>query len=407
MADLLALSQKALKVCDDLALFSEVEGQIHRTYLSPPMREVHRYLQAWMAELGMLSHIDAVGNLTGIYSALEADAPRFYLGSHLDTVPNAGKYDGILGVVLALCAIEALEGQKLPFALEVIGFSEEEGVRFKKPFFGSLAFVGQFDKQFLSLKDDQSISLAERIQGYGLKPEDIPKAQHYPKSLGYLEVHIEQGPVLEAKHLPLAVVSAIAGQSRFNLHFMGKANHAGTTPMNLRHDALTAAASFILAVESLAQETLGLVATVGKVSVLPGAGNIVPGEVELSLDVRHAEDTVRLKAIEMLLHQANMMATARGIDLEIKPISEQKAVNMSAELMKDLLQAMQQEGYIPLSLVSGAGHDAMIVASSMPTAMIFLRSPKGLSHHPEESVIPEDVHAALKVVVRFLKQLKI
>ncbi|MER3479356.1 MAG: allantoate amidohydrolase [Meiothermus sp.] len=398
------LAQTVLERCDRLALCTEVPGQIKRTFLSRPMHQVHRWVGGWMEEAGMRVRLDAVGNLIGTYPASTPKAPRLLIGSHLDSVPDAGRYDGVLGVLLGVALVEWLAGRRLGFALEVVGFSEEEGVRFGVPFLGSRAFAGSFDPGLLELTDAAGVSVAQAIRNFGLNPAEIAPADG--EYLGYLEFHIEQGPQLEAEGLPLGIVEAIVGQSRLELEFTGQAAHAGTTPMHLRRDALAGAARLVGEVEDLARQTPGLVATVGQMVVEPGAGNVIPGRVRLSLDVRHARDEVRLEALQRLAHVARRIAQERGLGVALAPKLEQPAVPMDGPLQSLLAQAMRDLGYSPYKLPSGAGHDAMILARRMRPAMLFLRSPGGHSHNPQEAVLPEDVEAALKVGMGFLERLE-
>ena len=271
-----------------------------------------------MNRLGMTSHVDAAGNLRGLYSCRQAQAPRLVIGSHIDTVPDAGAYDGVLGVVIALALIEnlaeALTGL-LSYDIEVVAFSEEEGVRFSTPFIGSRALIGDIDAELLRHTDVKGATLSEAIETFGLDPSKITDAVLHPASFAFVEFHIEQGPVLENLGLSLGVVEEIAGQSRYELTFYGQANHAGTSPMHLRRDALAGAAEWITAVERHAQITAGLVATVGRVEVAPGATNVIPGDVCASLDIRHASDSVRLAALNALLQEADRIASLRGLRL--------------------------------------------------------------------------------------------
>ena len=245
----------------------------------------------------MTVRVDAVGNLRGVWPGLTADSLRLLIGSHLDTVPNAGAFDGILGVVLGIAVVEQLRGQHLPFAIEVIGFSEEEGVRFNKPFLGSLALIGKLDPETLARTDRNGITVAEAIRNYGLDPANLRDAIMTDEAFAYLEIHIEQGPILESEGASLGIVEALVGQTRMQLTFTGHANHAGTSPMHLRHDAMAAAADWIVAVEAYANAHTGLVATVGKVETFPGAGNVIAGKVTASLDGRHANDQTRQLAV--------------------------------------------------------------------------------------------------------------
>src|SRR5580704_14037610 len=230
-------AEKVITRCRQIAACTEVPGETTRPFLSPPMREVHTLLRQWMETAGMTVHIDAIGNLRGLYPGITPNTPRLLIASHLDTVPNAGAFDGILGVALGVSIIEELRGQHLPFAIEVIGFSEEEGVRFSKPFLGSLALIGKLDAETLTRTDTNGTSIAEAIRNFGLNPDDLPAAALSPETFAYLEFHIEQGPILESESQPLGIVDAIAGQTRLQLTFTGQSNHAGTTPMHLRRDA--------------------------------------------------------------------------------------------------------------------------------------------------------------------------
>jgi len=358
-----------------------------------------------MNELGMSVRVDALGNLIGHYPGQTPEAPLFLMGSHVDTVRDAGLYDGPLGVLLALALVKGLGGQRLPMALEVIAFSEEEGVRYGVPFLGSKAVVGRFETCYLRLKDDRGQTVEEAIRNFGLDPARIPQAAYEPARVrGYLEFHIEQGPVLEALGSPLGIVEAIVGQSRLEVAFRGKAGHAGTTPMHLRRDALAGAAEWMTLVEREARAESGLVATVGLISALPGAANVIPGEVRMSLDVRHQYDEVRSLAVAHLVTRAQQVAQRRGLELAYQILYEQPAVPCDPSLNEQLEQATQALGFPVHRLVSGAGHDAMILASLCPSTMLFLRSPEGLSHHPEESVWPEDVRAAIQVGLDFLER---
>jgi len=393
--------------CQTLARFSEDSGSIRRTFLSPPMRECHREIAGWVAPLGATSRVDAVGNLRMLYPAENADAPRMMIGSHLDTVPNAGAYDGVLGVVLPIALLGALNGRKLPFEIEVVGFSEEEGVRFSTPFIGSRALVGSLDEDLLRRQDAQGISIRRAIEDFGLNPAEIAQAamRDQDSVLGYVEFHIEQGPVLDNVGRPLGVVEAIAGQSRMELTFVGHANHAGTTPMNLRHDALAAAAEWIGAVERRALSSTGLVATVGAIQAKPGAMNVIAGETRLSLDVRHRHDETRNAAVDYLVQLAEDVAKHRRLRVQCAVLMDQRAVPMDPFLVSEVEQAVSKAGCEPCRMVSGAGHDAMILAEKVPTAMIFLRTPGGISHDPAESVEVGDVAKAIDCGLHLLDQL--
>jgi len=402
---------EVIRWCRRLAKLSEDPHAITRTFLSLPMRDVHTALATWMAKLGMSVRVDAAGNLRGVYPARTSQAQasavrRFYIGSHLDTVPNGGAFDGVLGTVLAIALVELLGGRRFAFAIEVVGFSEEEGVRFGAPFLGSRALAGTFDSALLDRTDEHGRSMREAIRHFGLDPGRIPDAEAPSGALGYLEFHIEQGPVLENLNLPLAVVDVISGQSRAELTFDGVAGHAGTTPMHMRKDALLAAAAWIAEVERLALATPGLVATVGKISVEPGAGNVVPGRATASIDVRHADDQLRTRSVERLARAADEIAAQRGLKMTWAPRLDQASVAMDDSMVAMLDRALERTGAPHHRMSSGAGHDAMVLAAKMPACMLFLRCEGGISHHPAENVGDGDVAAALDAGVAFLDELE-
>jgi allantoate deiminase len=399
------LAEKVISRCRTLASFSEDAGSTRRTFLSPPMHDVHREITRWLAPLGANVRIDAVGNLRAVYPAHETPASTLLIGSHLDTVPNAGAFDGILGVVLAVTLLEALEHERLPYSIEILGFSEEEGVRFGVPFIGSRALVGRIGDDLLNTKDASEITVRKAIEQFGLDPRQISQAVMQPNACAYLEFHIEQGPVLEKLGLPLAAVEAIAGQTRMEFTFIGRANHAGTTPMNLRFDAVAAAAEWITLVERMAKETHGLVATVGSVKTMPGATNVIAGEASLTLDVRHRDDAVRTRAVEDLTQVAQQIAQRRGMSVHSSQRLNQTAVAMDPFLIDQIEQSIRSAGCTPHRMVSGAGHDAMILAEKIPSAMIFLRTPGGISHDPSESVAVDDVAKAIECGLHLLYQL--
>ena len=395
----------AIAECRIIAAMSELPERTQRRFLTPPMRDVHAHLRGRMEALEMTAHVDAAGNLRGLWRPAGAGAHRFMLGSHIDTVPDAGAFDGVLGVTLAVELVGIAQELELPLAIEVVAFSEEEGVRYGTPFLGSRAVAGRFDTALLTLTDAEGISMEAAMRAFGLDPGLIGEAAMDADAIGFLEIHIEQGPVLEAEALRLAAVTAIVGQTRLNLTFGGQANHAGTTPMHLRRDALAAAAEWITAVEALALKTDGLVATVGRVSVEPNAGNVVPGVAQVSLDLRHCHDATRVAAVEELVARAGAIAERRRLSLERTDRLDQPAVPMDERLTAILTGAMEAAGYPAKTMPSGAGHDAMVMAARVPAAMLFLRSPGGISHHPSETVLEEDVEAALHAGREFLLRL--
>jgi allantoate deiminase len=397
-------ASRATAECLQIAAMTEVPGRITRRFLTPPMREVHAFLRNKMEALGMTVTIDAIGNMRGLWQPREG-SKRLVLGSHVDTVPDAGAFDGVLGVAAALEFVSLAQEMALPFAVEVIAFSEEEGVRFGVPFLGSRAVAGRFDSALLDLSDADGITLESAIRSFGFDPAEIADAAADHHALGFLEIHIEQGPVLEAEDLSIAAVSGIVGQTRLSLAFTGRANHAGTAPMHLRNDALAGAAEWITAVEQGAKLTDGLVATVGKMVVTPNTGNVIAGAAQVSLDARHMDDRTRIAAVESLLEKAAAIAGRRGLGLQCTRQLDQPAVSMDERLTAFLIESMEASGFPGKLMASGAGHDAMVMASRMPAAMLFLRSPGGISHNPGETVREEDVEAVLRAGAKFLERL--
>ena len=397
-------AERVIARCREIAAHTEVVGETTRPFLCASARDVHALVRGWMEPAGMVVRVDAVGNLRGMYAGASDGARVLVIGSHLDTVPNAGAFDGILGVVMGVALVEELRGERLPVAIEVVGFSEEEGVRFSFPFLSSRAFVGSLDAAMIAKTDAAGASVSDAMREFGLSGDAMRDARMTEVTAGYLEFHIEQGPVLEAERVPLGVVTAIAGQTRLRLTFTGQANHAGTTPMHLRRDAMAAAAHWMVEVERRAIAERELVATVGRLDVKPGAGNVIAGEVVATLDVRHAEDVRRNVAVAEMLTSAENSAKSRGVTVKAEMQMEQRAVAMDAGMVRLLEESARGAGVACKKMVSGAGHDAMIVAPVAPSAMLFVASPGGLSHHPDEAVVTSDVEAALDVGMRFVRE---
>lgn len=414
-------AQLLVSMLDELGGITDEPGRLTRTFLSPAMRQANRLVGDCMRAAGLEVREDSVGNLIG---RLESQTPNprpktLLLGSHLDTVCDAGRFDGPLGVLLPIVALAELKvrGVQLPFNVEVLGFSEEEGVRFASAYLGSKGYCGKLTAKDLARRDADGISVGEAIEGWnGLPPSRSSKrvegnALHHKAAharsdlLGYVEVHIEQGPVLEARKLAVGVVSAIAGQSRFKLTWTGKAGHAGTTPMALRKDALAGAAEFTLAAEKLARSTTGLVATVGSLTVSPGAANVISGSVVHTLDVRHAQDAARRVALFKLGRLAAQIAKQRGLRITWQRTQDNGAVACSPVLTTALERSVKAVQGKSLSLVSGAGHDGVVMSSLTPVAMLFVRCRDGLSHHPDEYASPKDLAVALAVITDFLQRL--
>jgi len=394
---------------DELGRVTDEPGRLTRTFLSPAMRRANELVGAWMKEAGLAVREDTMGNLIGRLEPKTSNGKpqTLLLGSHLDTVRDAGRFDGPLGVLLPIVALGELKrrGVELPFAAEVLGFSEEEGVRFASAYLGSEGFTGRLKASSLALQDAEGVTIDEALRLFNGGHFSRPKATHARKDLlGYVEVHIEQGPVLEAKQLAVGVVTAIAGQSRFKLTWTGKAGHAGTTPMALRRDALAGAAEFALAVEKLARATSGLVATVGSLTTHPGAANVIPGQVVHTLDVRHARDAMRRAALLTLGRLAAQIARRRQLKVGWQRTQDNGAVACSPELTALLEQSIRRVQGRSLSLVSGAGHDGVVMSTLTPIAMLFVRCRDGLSHHPDEHASPQDLAVALEVMIDFLQR---
>lgn len=401
-------AQKIRRRLDQLARISDEPGGITRLFGSPAMRRANELVGRWMRAAGMKTRVDAVGNLIGHYAGKTPAAKILLLGSHLDTVRRAGKFDGPLGIMLAVACVEHCQRRKirLPYALEIIGFADEEGVRYQTACLGSQAITGHFDPRHFKRVDARGISLAAAIKQFGGNPARIKSARLDQKRLlGYVEAHIEQGPVLEKKNLALGVVTGIVGQTRVRLHFIGRAGHAGTVPMQLRRDALCAAAEFILAAENLAHKTAGLVATVGEISARPGASNVIPGEARLTLDLRHASDSLRQQAKKQLRQTAVRIATRRKLALAWEVVHETAAMACCPDLSAPLAAAVRRQQKRVPRLASGAGHDAAVMAGITPAAMLFIRCRGGISHHPDESVKTGDIGRALAVLNDFLRRL--
>ncbi len=384
---------------------SDERGATTRTFLSPAMRRANALVGGWMRAAGLSVRVDPVGNLVGRTAGPGRGARTLLLGSHLDTVRDAGRFDGALGVLLPIAAMELIRsrGIELPFTVEILGFSEEEGVRFSSAYLGSKGYAGRLRKRDLRLRDRDGVSVGEALASHNRGRFTPPAPAHFRGELiGYLEVHIEQGPVLESRGLAAGVVSAIAGQTRARVAFRGRAGHAGTTPMGLRRDALAGAAEFILAVESLAGKHPPLVATVGMISARPGAANVIAGEAELSLDVRHPSDAGRRGALAGLRKAGRRIARRRGLSFSVEVTQDNGAVACSTELTGLLARCVRGHLGKSVSIPSGAGHDAVVLSSLTPVAMLFVRCRGGLSHHPDEFVHPRDIEAALRIVTDFL-----
>ncbi|GAC11930.1 allantoate amidohydrolase [Paraglaciecola chathamensis] len=392
--------------CDVLAHFSQDPDCINRQYLTPEHLQANRQVAQWMEQAGMETWQDAAANQWGRYPSKAPNAKTLVIGSHLDTVPNSGKYDGILGVLAPLSLIHYLHDHhiELPFHLELVGFGDEEGTRFGATLLGSCAVAGTWQEKWNDLSDENGITLRQAFIDAGLDISEVKKASRQETNVDdFFEFHIEQGPVLEQNDLAVGVVNGIAGAKRFSITLKGLAGHAGTVPMPMRQDALAAASEMILAIERLATEK-GIVATVGHLKCLSGAVNVISGATTFSLDIRSIDDALRDETLKLIIDELKGIAETRRIQMDITPTHQAPAVKCDENLQLQLLNAFEETDTPPFTLASGAGHDTMAMAAVCPVAMMFMRCEKGLSHHPAEAIDVPDIEAALKVMFAFLKE---
>lgn len=409
MTEYLQRAEKIMGRINELALISEDATGITRTFGTKAFIEGSKKVQLWMQQAGLETHIDNIGNVRGRLLSNKAQAKIFVIASHIDTVVDAGKFDGPLGVLMGLDLIEQLVQTKaaLPFNIELIAFCDEEGVRFHTTYLGSKVVAGPFDESLLQKKDEAGVSLQEAIQLMGgdikkLKNDAIAKDDW----LGYFEIHIEQGPVLYERDIPVAVVTGIAGQNRAEITFKGMAGHAGTVPMDMRKDAVCCAAEFILETEKFALANKDkIVATVGKLNIPNSASNVIPGEVICSLDLRSAVEEQLSTAYQTLQNIFKEVSDKRKITFDWNLIQTSKPVACNEELNKSLAESITASGYELVELFSGAGHDAVAISKLAPVSMMFVKCFKGISHNPLEDVEIKDIAAAIKVAGNFLKDL--
>ena len=407
----LSLANDIFDKINALAELSENESHLTRRSLTEEHLRANNLVGQWMRDAGMQVHTDAAGNiigrLEGIASGVETTGrPAMLTGSHLDTVRNGGCYDGMLGVVLPLVCLQYLKdsGERLPYPVEVVGFCDEEGVRFPSTLIGSRAIAGTLKPEVLKERDADNISIAEALETFGASGNLETAARTGSQLLGFIECHIEQGPVLEQEDLPVGIVTAISGASRFNITVTGKAGHAGTVPMNLRKDALVAASECIVEIEKLCTDLPDVVGTVGQINAQPGAGNVIPGECIFSLDLRSSDDSHRAMATTKIEDALQAIAQRRQVEINIDCTYQAAGVVCDSWLTGQLGNAVKNTGYRLHSMPSGAGHDAMAIAGITRIAMLFVRCRDGLSHHPDESISKEDAQAAARVLITFLQQ---
>ena len=409
MSDYKKRTETILERINELASISEDGNFICRTFGSDAFIKASTKLRSWMNEAGLTTHIDNVGNVRGKLDSTEKGCRKFVIGSHIDTVKDAGKFDGTLGVLMGLDLLENIRktGPVLPFDIELIAFSDEEGVRFLTSYLGSKVVVGSFDKDLLERKDDAGITLRQVIESMGgdtgkLTDDAISKENW----LGYYEIHIEQGPVLYHKNIPAASVKAIAGQRRVEVKFQGVQGHAGTVPMDMRKDALCGVAEFILNVEAFANENRrNMVATVGKVYITNAAGNVIPGEVSCTLDLRSDDEGILVSSHEHLRDICKKICDERELFFQWNLVQQSGPVECDKEMNRLLALSIQDAGYDCISLTSGAGHDAVAVSRVAPVAMLFVRCFEGISHHPAENVESKDIEAAILISDLFIQYL--
>jgi allantoate deiminase len=391
-----------------LAALTADPPRLTRVFLSEEHRRANELVAGWMREAGMQARVDPMANITGRVEGNAGALPALMLGSHLDTVRDAGRYDGMLGVVTAIECAHHIGAGVLPFALEVVGFGDEEGVRFGATLLGSRAIAGTLDLKVLEATDRDGIRMADALRSFGLEPGQVgAAARRRAELLAYVELHIEQGPVLERAGLPVGCVTSINGATRVQVRLQGMAGHAGTVPMAARQDALAAAAEVILAVEQRCSREQDLVGTVGRIEASPGAVNVIPGECRFTIDVRAPEDTRRRRAVEDIRAALADISLRRRIQPSVEVLHDSPASPCAPWLMQQIDAAIAAQGVVPLRLPSGAGHDAMAMAAIADTGMIFVRCAGGISHHPAESITAADAQAGFETLYRLVRNLVI
>jgi hydantoinase/carbamoylase family amidase len=399
-------ADRMLAQLDELGRISESPDYLCRTFLTPEHKTAHLRVAEWMREAGMDVEHDSAGNVVGRYAGTDPHAPALMSGSHLDTVRNAGKYDGMLGVIAPLACVADLNrrGKRLPFAIEVVGFANEEGTRFGASMAGSRAIGGTFDPAMLNMTDKQGVGMGEAYRAFGLDPAQVGACARRPGSIAaFMELHIEQGPVLEHEGLALGVVTAISGAKRIRAEMTGLAGHAGTVPMGQRQDALLGAAEAVQYIEKRCTGTPTLVGTVGMLEALPGAMNVIPGKANFSIDIRAADDKIRDAAIADVLKEIEAICKRRNLDVKITELYASTSTPCHPALMDAAEAAIKAQGVPTMRLPSGAGHDAATLATLCPVAMIFMRCTRGISHNPLEAVLPEDVELATGALLHFIE----
>ncbi|BDA85744.1 Zn-dependent hydrolase [Aureimonas sp. SA4125] len=406
--DAAAMAAEAMALIEDLAAISDEPGRLTRLYLSASHRRAADHVRAQMIEMGLATSIDAAGTVVGRYEGSRPGMPALLLGSHIDTVRDAGRFDGALGVAVALAVVANLarRNRRLPFAIEILAFGDEEGIRFPSTLAGSRAIAGSFDLSTLADRDADGISLADALRAFGSDPAAIAAAARRPQDvLGYIEVHIEQGRVLEHANQAVGLVSGISGATRLGVTVEGVSGHAGTLTMPDRRDALCGAAEMVLAIEDVARGCEQVVATVGRLVAEPGAVNVVPGKVAFTLDLRTFRDAERRRVLGEILERCDAIAGRRGLELHHEVFYDQPTTVCDRALKAGLAATLSRLGLDPIEIQSSAGHDGLALAALFPMAMLFVRCKDGVSHHPDESVSPADIGTAGVVLRHFLEAL--
>jgi allantoate deiminase len=405
-----SLGKEIVGRIDQLAAISETPEHLARIFLTKEHRAAADLILGWMRSAGMRAHLDAIGNVCGRYEGERPALPCLMLGSHYDTVRDAGKWDGPLGLITAISCVADLHkrGRRLPFAIEVIGFADEEGVRFASTLLGSRAVAGTFVESVLGTRDAAGISMREALTQFGLDPDHVGAAARVrAELLAYVELHIEQGPVLEAQNVSVGVVTAIAGATRLAASLTGMAGHAGTVPMAHRRDALAGAAECIVAIEEFCKtDEDGLVGTVGYIHAAPGATNVIPGQVSFTMDIRASTDAHRTLAVTDIVRQIEAIAKRRNLSLQLDVTHENRTVPCAPWLRAQVAQAIAAEGFRVFELPSGAGHDGMAMIDIADVGMIFVRCRGGISHHPDEHVELADADAGARVLLRLIENFR-
>ena len=402
------LGRRVMAMIEELAQHTDEPGRLTRLYLSDAHRRAADATLRLMQEAGLNAHIDALGSVIGRVEGANPEAPALLIGSHIDSVVDAGRYDGNLGVVLGIVVVEALKQQGIAPAcpIEIVAFGDEENVRFPTNLSTSQALAGRFNPAWLDGRDQDGVSFRDALIRFGGDPGGAAALARDPaRYRGYIEVHIEQGPLLEAKRLPVGIVSAINGITRARASVIGEAGHAGTVPMNMRRDALAAVAEMIGIVERAGSTRTDTVATVGAAQVQPGAINVIPARVDFTLDARSPDDAVRLAMVQDIVTECQAAAQRRHVSFTIEPFMESPATPMDKDLIGQLEEAVRSLGIEPLHLSSGAGHDAVAMANLCPSAMLFVRCKGGISHNPAESITPEDADAAARMLIDSVKRI--